>query len=91
MSLPIYNLTLYTTSEGSGKALRTLYKALQTLAYTDYQLEIVNVREEPEKALEAGVVSPPMLVWHSASGDKKTKGPLFDSKAVRELLEINGQ
>ncbi|MBS1997818.1 MAG: hypothetical protein JSS86_15955, partial [Cyanobacteria bacterium SZAS LIN-2] len=65
-----YKLTLYVTPDTSGKALSNLYKALSELAYTAYQLEMIDVVKEPERASEMGVVDTPLLVYHAADGDK---------------------
>ena len=87
MQAPRYKLTLYVTPDTSGKALAHLYIALSKLSYTDYQLEMVDVLKDPDKARKAGIVDPPALVYHAAGGDYKLS-TVHKPAAIRELLGI---
>ncbi len=84
---PSYKLTLYVTPDSSGKALAHLYTALQDLAYNDYQLEIIHVLKEPDKAMKAKVIGTPALVYHSADGEILINS-LSDVASVRKTLGI---
>lgn len=84
---PRFNLTLYVTPDSSGKALAHLYKALSELAYNDYQLNMIDVVQEPDKAKEAGIVGTPTLVYHAVDGDITIK-TLSDASVVRRTLGI---
>lgn len=84
---PQYKLTLYVTPDSSGKALAHLYRALEDLAYNDYQLEIVDVLEHPDRAQEAKVIGTPALVYHSAGGPILINS-LSDIAQVRKLLGV---
>jgi hypothetical protein len=70
VAMPKFNLKLYITPDSSGTALAHLYTALSLLSYTDYQLEIVDVLKERERAAEAGIVVTPSLVYHAPAGDR---------------------
>lgn len=82
-----FRLTLYVTPDNSGKALADLYAALQVIAYTDYELEIVNALAEPKRAKQAKIEDTPKLIQHSPNGDKII-GELSNHKKLRNLLGI---
>jgi len=84
---PRYRLTLFVTPESSGKALQNLYIALSELAYTDYELRMVDVVQEPELARKYKIIEPPALVYH------KREGPIViehmgEAEAIRKMLGI---
>lgn len=87
MSAPKYKLSLFITKETSGKALAQLYKALEVIPYTDYQLRMVDVGSEPERAKNSGVTETPLLIYHSPDGDKRT-AKISNLYLVREFLGI---
>ena len=84
---PSYKLTLYVTPDNSGKALAHLYTALQDLAYNDYQLEIIDVLKEPDKAIKAKIIGTPALVFHAADRDIVINS-LSDVASVRKTLGV---
>ncbi len=61
-------LALFVHSYDSGQALAKLYKALEFHDYTDYELEIINVIEEPIRAQSFGIIQTPTLLHHAESG-----------------------
>lgn len=84
---PKYKLTLYVTPDSSGKALAHLYRALEDLAYNDYELEIVDVLDQPDRAVKAKVIGTPALVYDSTDGPKFFYS-LSDVASVRQMLGI---
>jgi KaiB domain len=82
-----YKLTLYVTPDSSGKALAHLYSALEDLAYNDYELEIVDVLQEPDRAVKAKIIGTPALVYHSADGPI-LMNTVSDAALVRKMLGI---
>ena len=87
MPAPRFKLSLFVTPDSSGRALEHLYKALSVLAYNDYQLEIVDVLKEPERAKQADIIGTPTLVYHAADGNKVVS-TLSDAALIRRILEI---
>lgn len=85
---PKFKLSLYVTPDSSGKALAHLYRALSELAYNDYQLSIIDVLEEPDKAKQAGIIGTPALVYHAPDGDKIVNH-VSDLELVRRTLGID--
>jgi circadian clock protein KaiB len=85
--LATYKLTLYVTPDSSGKALAHLYKALEDRAYNDYELEIVDVLQEPDKAVKAKVIGTPALVYHSANGPI-LMNTVSDVASIRKMLGL---
>lgn len=88
MATPRYKLSLYVTPDSSGKALAHLYKALSELAYNDYQLDMIDVLQEPDKAKQAGILGTPALVYHASDGDKLINS-VSDTALVRRTLGIS--
>jgi hypothetical protein len=82
-----YKLTLFVTPDSSGKALAWLYKALSELRYNDYELAMIDVFQEPEKAKQAKIVGTPSLVYHAPGGDVLIQS-VSDTDAVRKALGI---
>lgn len=85
---PKFKLTLYVTPDNSGKALVHLYQALSVLPYNAYQLEIIDVLQDPQKAKGAGVIGTPTLVYHATDGDKAINS-VSDLTLVRRALGIS--
>lgn len=76
-------LTMFVHSDNSGQALSQLYRALEFHAYTDYELVITNVFEDPLKAQSNQVSETPTLVRHTENGDISMVGDLSDVIKVR--------
>jgi hypothetical protein len=88
MNAPKLVLTLYVTPVSSREALSNLYRALSVLDYTDYQLELIDMSKEPERAQEANIVGPATLVWHRPEGVVRVE-KLADTALVRRMLQLN--
>ena len=84
---PRFKLSLFVTPDSSGKALSHLYRALENLAYTDYELRIIDVLENPERAREAKIVGTPALVYHAPGGEVLIH-KISDIDAVRNAMGI---
>ncbi len=84
---PRYKLTLFVTPDNSGLALSHLYKALELLAYTDYELRMVDILEDQKRAKKANVSRTPMLVYHAAAGDIYLEN-VSDHESVRTSLGL---
>lgn len=82
-----FDLTLFVSPDSSGKALAQLYRALESLPYTDYKLVIVDVLQEPQAAQKAGVAAAPALLYRSQGGDVLIT-ELADRDAVRRGLGL---
>ena len=88
MTGPKFKLTLYVTPDNSGKALVHLYQALCELPYNAYELEMIDVLQDPQTAKEAGVIGTPTLVYHATDGDKAIN-TLSDLTLIRRTLGIS--
>lgn len=82
-----FKLTLLVTPDSSGKALSHLYRALEDLPYNDYELSMIDVLQEPNKARQFNMVENPALVYHSKAGDVLISA-VSDITAVREALGL---
>ncbi|MBX9723750.1 MAG: hypothetical protein K2X81_20255 [Candidatus Obscuribacterales bacterium] len=80
-------LTLFVTPRNSSRALANLYRALSIVSYTDYELSIVDVLQEPDKAKQANITKTPCLCHHADDGDKLIES-LADTDSVRLALGI---
>ncbi|MBY0550421.1 MAG: hypothetical protein K2W95_24290 [Candidatus Obscuribacterales bacterium] len=86
--MPKFFLALYVTSKDSGKALAELYKILELWEYTDYELTIIDVMNDRELALEAGITQTPVVTLIGDSGLKQYAGDLKDHARAREVLGL---
>ena len=86
MPSPRIRLRLYVQPGDSGQALSLLYKALEFHDYSDYQLAIIDIKQEPEKALQDGIVKTPTVVFLSPDGEKITSYDLANTKELRNLF-----
>lgn len=80
-----FKLRLYVQKGNSGQALSLLYKALEHHSYTDYELAIFDVMEDPGRACADGITKTPALV-SDADGEKLISEDLFDTKKLRASL-----
>jgi len=87
MNAPKFVLTLYVTPNSSREALSNLYRALSVLDYTDYQLELIDVSKEPQRAKEANTMEAATLVWHRPEGVVRVE-KLADTELVRRMLQL---
>ncbi|MBX9772290.1 MAG: hypothetical protein K2X29_13015 [Candidatus Obscuribacterales bacterium] len=63
-----------------------MYSTLSGVPYTDYELEMIDITQDPVKAQQSGVTMSPALIYHSSEGDKRI---LHVTRAeVRRLLGI---
>lgn len=83
-------LSLFISSRVSAEALAQLYEALSVIAYTRYELELIDVEENKPRAEAAGITKVPTLVYHSPNGDKRTD-ELTDCTHIRALLGLTSR
>ncbi|PZM82610.1 MAG: hypothetical protein DKT66_11480 [Candidatus Melainabacteria bacterium] len=86
MPPPKLKLSLFVCSENSGTALARLYKALEFYAYTDFELSIVDVAEEPIRTQSLEIRETPTLILHTQSGDIRMTNDLSDFTFVRKTF-----
>lgn len=84
-----FRLKLYVRAGISGQALSQLYKALEHHPYTDYQLEIIDIIQAPERALDDGVVKVPTLVSELSDGGMIICDDLSNTNNLRMLFGFN--
>jgi hypothetical protein len=85
-----FRLTLFITKKSAGKALEHLYRALAVIPYADYELHMIDVDENPEKANQSGIVETPALIHHTEEGDKLI-GRVSNSFQVRKMLGLQNE
>lgn len=86
MPQPKLKLSLFVCSQNSGTALARLYKALEFYAYTDFELSIVDVAEEPIRTQSLEILETPTLILHTESGDIRMTSDLSDVGVVRKTF-----
>lgn len=84
MSAPKFKLMLFVHPTNSGQSLARLYKALEFHDYTDYELSIINVQSEPEKAAQHGIVATPSVISFSDTHSQTFTDDLSDVESVRK-------
>lgn len=91
MPSPRIRLRLYVQPGDSGQALSLLYKALEFHDYSDYQLAIIDIKQEPEKALQDGVSETPTVVFLSPDEEKIASSDLADTEKLRKIFGFRTQ
>jgi len=86
MSSQKLKLSLFVSSTNAGKALSRLYKVLEFHAYTDYELSLVDVLEQPIYAQSLGITQTPTLIMHTQDGDIRLTDDMSDVARVRETF-----
>lgn len=87
-SVPV--LRLYVAGEGpnSVRARANIVELCDRHLRNGYRLEVVDVFDEPERALQEGVLMTPMLVVASASPPRRVVGTLDETAVVLTALGI---
>lgn len=78
-------LTLYVQPSNSRQALASLYQALEYHSYTDYELELIDVTQEPTKALEGSITKTPTLVL------KKNGDIMIQTNDLSNISKVRAQ
>jgi circadian clock protein KaiB len=86
-------LQLYVAGDGIGtrKARETLQRLCNEQLRPGYELEVIDVLEEPERAEAASILATPTVVRASPLPELRVVGDLGDERAVRAALEIGGE
>jgi circadian clock protein KaiB len=82
---------LYVTeSLNSEHAIANLYKLCRDLLPQRCEIELVDVRREPKRALDDGVVQAPLLVKLSPEPTRMILGSLVHREALLQALDLAG-
>ena len=83
-------LRLYVTrqSPNSTKALANIQKLLQEVVPNRYQLDVIDVLNEPALAEQDGIIASPTLVKRHPPPLRRIIGDLSDQEKVLEVLEM---
>lgn len=83
-----FKLKLYVEKLNTRQALSTLYQILEFHSYTDYELTIIDVREDPENAHLDGIAKTPALVMER-SGEKIATADFSNINKLRSDFGFN--
>ena len=86
----VFKLYVVGSTPASQKAEASLKKALK-IAGIEYSLETVDVLENPDVAVENGIVATPTLVKESPAPTKKIIGNFGNAEKVLSDLEIKAE
>lgn len=88
----IYVLRLFVTgaSPNSARAISNLKKICEEYLKDSYELEIVDVYQQPIVAMNEQLIALPMLVKISPGMERRLIGDLSDKQKVLNGLEIMG-
>jgi len=79
-------LFLSAGTPGSERARRTVLEALEQAGYSQAYLDVVDVREEPQRALKAGAIAVPMLTVRTPHGHRWYAGTFETTTDVAALF-----
>ena len=88
----IYVLRLFVTgaSPNSARAISNLKKICEEYLKDSYELEIVDVYQQPIVAMNEQLIALPMLIKKSPGMERRLIGDLSDKQKVLNGLEIMG-
>lgn len=88
---PVYVLRLFVTGASpiSVRAITNLQKILETHLKDKYQLEIIDVRQQPEYVQSDDVTAVPVLIKLSPSPKRRLVGDMSDTDKVLRGLGLN--
>ena len=86
-----YVMRLFVTgaSPNSARAISNVKKICEEYLKDRYELEIVDVYQQPSVALEEQVIALPMLIKKAPGMERKLIGDMSDKPKVLRGLEIN--
>ncbi|MFO7956413.1 MAG: circadian clock KaiB family protein [Candidatus Brocadiia bacterium] len=84
----VYRLTLYVAGGGirATHAARNIRRYFEEVVQTPYELDIVDVLQEPEKAEAAHILATPTLVIEEPSPARRVVGDFSDQTQLRGVL-----
>ncbi|MDO3627962.1 circadian clock KaiB family protein [Mucilaginibacter sp. BT774] len=87
----IYVMRLFVTgaSPNSARAISNLKKICEEYLKDRYELEIIDVYQQPAIAIDEQVIALPMLIKKSPGMERKLIGDMSDKLKVLKGLEIN--
>jgi len=87
----IYVMRLFVTgaSPNSTRAISNLKKICEEYLKDRYELEIIDVYQQPTVAIEEQVIALPMLIKKAPGMERKLIGDMSDKPKVLKGLEIN--
>ena len=91
MSSPRYGLTLFVTgaTPRSMRAIANLHGFCQRELKDNYELEVVDLYQNPERAQPANIIVAPTLVRHSPQPVKLFLGDMSDAERLKEIVQEN--
>jgi circadian clock protein KaiB len=90
---PGYVLRLYTTGNTprSSRAIRNLREICEKLLKGRYNLEVIDIYQEPGRASEADIIAAPTLIKDEPQPRRRLIGDLSDRAKVISSLSIEGE
>ena len=90
---PVYILRLFVTgaSPGSVRAITNLQKILEEHLKDKYQLDIIDVHQQPEFVQSDDVTAVPVLIKLSPAPKRRLVGDMSDTEKVLRGLGLNWQ
>ena len=87
----VYVMRLFVTgaSPNSARAISNVKKICEEYLKDRYELEIVDVYQQPSVALDEQVIALPMLIKKAPGMERKLIGDMSDKPKVLKGLEIN--
>jgi len=90
-SKSIYVMQLFVTgaSPNSARAISNVKKICEEYLKDRYELEIIDVYQQPSVAIDEQVIALPMLIKKAPGMERKLIGDMSDKPKVLKGLEIN--
>jgi len=88
---PVYVMRLFVTgaSPNSTRAISNLKKVCEEYLKDHYELEIIDVYQQPMLAMNEQLIALPMLIKKAPGQERRLIGDMSDEQKVLKGLEIN--
>ncbi|HTD99147.1 MAG TPA: circadian clock KaiB family protein [Mucilaginibacter sp.] len=87
----VYVMRLFVTgaSPNSARAIANLKTILETHLKDNYELEIIDIYQQPEKTESEHIIALPMLIKKSPGSERRLIGDMSNSEKVLKGLGLN--
>jgi circadian clock protein KaiB len=87
-TIHVFRLYVVGRAPNSVQAINNLREICQTYLDGHYQIELIDIFEEPLRAVEDGILATPTLVRVSPQPEVKIVGNLSERKKVLAMLDL---
>ncbi len=84
----IFKLFIYGQSDDCKTAIKNFISICNEKLHSDYDLKVVDIKEEPEEAEEERLIAVPTLIRQSPTPERRIIGNFQDKEKVLAALDL---